>query len=946
MFKTIFISLLSCVSLTLSAQTQYTANELTKLYKSRSHSRVSVHDPSIYYDPVGKQYHLQGTHLASAVSSDLVNWSYGPLQFGTQNAKGIVSVVDFTQAFYTNMTKSVRRTLNGKTETIPFGNFDAAEWRSAYGEGLPGNVWAPDVIYNKDLRKWCYYVALNGTWGQSDCVIVMCSSDSPTGPFVYQGPVVYSGFKNSTDPVVSWKKTDLEVVLGTLERLPPRYELGDSWAGTWPNCIDPTVFYDEEGEMWMCYGSFFGGIYMLKLDNSTGLRDYTYTYPSDYDTRGASCTVDTYFGYKIAGGNGVSGEGAYIQHFGKYYYLFITYGALDIYNGYEMRIFRSEKPYGPYYDYEGQPSTYDYYVVNSGGWDAVQRGDKLLGAYNEWGFQTMGEIAQGHCSSFIDPKKRYFVFYHTRFNDGEGGIHEVRVHQLFLNQNDMLVAAPFEFDGETLIQDSIESGCQFTKDDIPGEYHLLIHRYLLNNTIPEDVHPIKVTLEKNGKVTGDRTGSWKLTEGTSHFTINLGGTAYKGVLIEQMVDQTTLKAIAFTTVSNHGEPVWGYRLEDEYAVAYNYKNLTMPVKNGQTVSSNLLLNIETSENTTLTWTSSRPDIISNDGQLIPPDSDVSICLTARLQCGNAYWEESYDVTAKGQSMPTEDFLSQIEAMYNFDTGLLSKNLCQPSQYATRSSQSKGQKPSVEENPERTSDVLRLYDGTLDGNSSSFARIVNPLNGKTATDGFTVSVWVKRLDDDAKGTLWGFWNEKTITGDGARLFLTGNNYLEFNDNNLSWFRFNAPSSGTYTDIPVGKWSLVTYVVSLDDGVNVYINGIKRAKHAFESSVGNKPVSFDYQQIIDFVTNCSYFYLGAGGYEGSASALFDDLIIYSRALTTAEVNSLKQAENRVFDWENAVDIRAIDVEPNATFNGIYNLAGQRIDDNHRGLVIRNGKKIFVK
>ena len=34
----------------------------------------------------------------------------------------------------------------------------------------------------------------------------------------------------------------------------------------YPNAIDPTVFYDADDRMWMVYGSWSGGIFLLELD--------------------------------------------------------------------------------------------------------------------------------------------------------------------------------------------------------------------------------------------------------------------------------------------------------------------------------------------------------------------------------------------------------------------------------------------------------------------------------------------------------------------------------------------------------------------------------------------------------------------------------------------------------------------------------------------------------
>ena len=86
------------------------------------------------------------------------------------------------------------------------------------------------------------------------------------------GPVVISGF-NGTNPN-NYKDTDLEIVIGPQSSLPARYAKGSQWGRTWPNNIDPCVFYDEQGKLWMSYGSWSGGIFMIELDETTGLRDY------------------------------------------------------------------------------------------------------------------------------------------------------------------------------------------------------------------------------------------------------------------------------------------------------------------------------------------------------------------------------------------------------------------------------------------------------------------------------------------------------------------------------------------------------------------------------------------------------------------------------------------------------------------------------------------------
>ena len=43
----------------------------------------------------------------------------------------------------------------------------------------------------------------------------------------------------------------------------------------YPNAIDPTIYYDTDGKMYMCYGSWSGGIFLLEIDEKTTLKSWT-----------------------------------------------------------------------------------------------------------------------------------------------------------------------------------------------------------------------------------------------------------------------------------------------------------------------------------------------------------------------------------------------------------------------------------------------------------------------------------------------------------------------------------------------------------------------------------------------------------------------------------------------------------------------------------------------
>lgn len=461
--------------------------------------RVSVHDPSIV--KADGKYYIFGSHRAWAESPDLLDWETFNMNISTK---------------YNELLGDIWEEWC-KTETNP---------------NLQGNMWAPDVIYNKDMGKYCMYMSVNGDDWNS--VIVLLTADSITGPYEYVGPVIYSGFDSNTAD-----KSDVYKVLGDGAEL-SRYQ---STKNTKLNAIDPCVKYDEDGNLWMSLGSWFGGLYMLRLDNKTGLRDYTTTYETILNVS------DQYYGYKIAGGWGVSGEASYVQKFGDYYYLFVSYGGLTAQGGYQIRVFRSENINGPYVDQNGVSAVYHETVNNN---LSTNIGVRLFGSYKFSGNYST-HVAQGHNSVLLDDDGKMFVVFHTRFAAGEKPnteAHEVRVHQMFLNEDGWLVAAPYEHTGETI------PSTGYTKQEMVGEYEFVIHQpdtyyqVILKKTYGV-AETKNIALYSDGSIKGDLTGTWSYTEGTDYMSITLDGVTYKGVFVKQANESERKLVMTFTALGNN-----------------------------------------------------------------------------------------------------------------------------------------------------------------------------------------------------------------------------------------------------------------------------------------------------------------------------------------------------------------------------------------------------------
>ena len=643
--KNLLLPIFAFSALSSAAQTTVTDADLQGAYSARQYNkRVVCHDPSIVIDnitnPASPTYYIYGSHLGRGKTTAAENYQeWTVFKAGEENATATNSLfcnlsgtlVNYSDAYTTHAVTSVK---DHAGKTVTFGNFDAHGWQKK-GSTVKGMQWAPDVIYNKTMKKWCMYMSLNGdNWASS---IVCFTSDNVEGPWKYQGPVVFSGFlgkyaHNGYAAADDWKNTDFTIATGETS-LPERYNVGDKWGSFWPNCIDPCVFYDDQDNLWMSYGSWSGGIFLLRLDKSNGLRDYTYTYPYEVNGKAATSaaasantTSDPYFGKKIAGGYYVSGEASYVEKIGSHYFLFMSYGELVSTGGYQMRVFRSDNPEGPYVDCNGTSAVFNRYLMNYSATAVDNRGVLLFGGY-KWDPMSGAEIAQGHNSAFTDKEGRSFVVYHSRFtNKGEG--HEVRVHQLFLNDEGWIMAAPFEFDGETITNNDIATKASIADTEIAGDYQFLRHEYGQNTEAKAYETPVNIRLNADGTISGAENGTWERTAGTDYIALTIDDVVYRGVLVRQTIDYTNIPAIAIAALSSSSgsttlgqksytkqQEVWAVKADAKAAIKYTANKINLPFDDGTVLEETPVLPTEGKLGTNISWKSSDESILTSDGKV-------------------------------------------------------------------------------------------------------------------------------------------------------------------------------------------------------------------------------------------------------------------------------------------------------------------------------------------
>ena len=165
-----------------------------------------------------------------------------------------------------------------------------------------GHFWAPDII-RLDDRYLLYYSV--SSFGDNRSAIGLATNTTldPTHPdyaWVDQGPVFQS------------------------------YE-PDNY-----NAIDPALIVDQDGRLWMSFGSFWGGIQIIELNTTTGKRI------------APDSTIYILARYPEI-------EAPFIYFHGGYYYLFVNWDrccrGLD--STYNIRVGRSRAITGPYVDKTG-----------------------------------------------------------------------------------------------------------------------------------------------------------------------------------------------------------------------------------------------------------------------------------------------------------------------------------------------------------------------------------------------------------------------------------------------------------------------------------------------------------------------------------------------------------------------------------------------------------------
>ena len=195
-------------------------------------------------------------------------------------------------------------------------------WTTRFVPAFRGYFWAPDIIH-VDGKYLLYYAA--STWGKPVSAIGLATS-----PTLDQSATNY--LWTDAGPVIT------------------------STNGGNFNAIDPSVFQDTDGRLWLAFGSYWEGIFLTELNPQTGLRIATNS-PL----------------FHLAWNDSI--EAACLTRHGKFYYLFVNWGQCcrGTNSTYEVRVGRADKITGPYLDRDGHD------LVDGGGTPFLQSSGRFIG---------------------------------------------------------------------------------------------------------------------------------------------------------------------------------------------------------------------------------------------------------------------------------------------------------------------------------------------------------------------------------------------------------------------------------------------------------------------------------------------------------------------------------------------------------------------------------------
>ncbi|MCE9678507.1 arabinan endo-1,5-alpha-L-arabinosidase [Shewanella sp. AS1] len=259
-------------------------------------------------------------------------------------------------------------------------------WARDVAPGFNGHLWAPDVFEHNGTFYLYYSVSAFGKNTSAIGVAVNKTLDPHSSDYQWQ---------------------DKGIIL---QSVPYR----DDW-----NAIDPNIIIDEKGTPWMSFGSFWGGMKLVKMNEDL----ISIAEPQEWHTL---AKLDRPAFEDDAEPGPAQIEAPFIFKKGDYYYLTVSYGLCcrgdD--STYRMAIGRSTSVTGPYLDKTGKD-------MAKGG------GSELLNGTKAW-------PGLGHNSMYEFDGTDYLVFH--AYESADNGLQKLKMIPMTWDKDGWPVVDPTTLD--------------------------------------------------------------------------------------------------------------------------------------------------------------------------------------------------------------------------------------------------------------------------------------------------------------------------------------------------------------------------------------------------------------------------------------------------------------------------------------------------------------------
>lgn len=362
------------------------------------------------------------------------------------------------------------------------------------------NIWAPYITKYHD--KFRLYFCVSAFGRQTSC-IGMAEADSPESKWNFKGIVV----KTKTGDVM--------------------------------NAIDPSVITNPvNGEQWLHYGSYFGGLHCVQLNPETG---FTRT-PDDQ----GQLTARRFDGKK----NNIEAPEVIYNSTVKKYFLFVSYDPLM--TTYNVRVGRSDNPNGPFTDYFGKDMrleednypilTHSYQFKNHPGWAGT-----------------------AHCSVFTGKDGEYYLAHQARLSP-ENQQMVLHVRRIIWTKDGWPIVSPERYDND---KDE-----KITSQNILGDWEIIsiqgktpsreleAGQILWGQGHLQDQEVDKsqiIRLMSNGKITGEKQGRWDLKGNVLH--LSFGKSKVETLVFSGHDWEREKHTLLFSGIDKNGNSLWGKRIE-------------------------------------------------------------------------------------------------------------------------------------------------------------------------------------------------------------------------------------------------------------------------------------------------------------------------------------------------------------------------------------------------